>query len=199
MEHVMIISAIIFGVIAYLIGSLSSAILICKAFKLPDPRTQGSMNPGATNVLRIGGRLPAALTLVSDLLKGYLPVLIAHLFGVEGFALSLVALLAFLGHLYPLFFRFQGGKGVATAAGAILALAPMVGLAAILIWLLTAIIFRYSSLAALLAVITTPVLMLLFSDSAYLLPTLIITVGLVWKHWGNIQRLRFGEESKIKL
>jgi len=195
----MIISAIIFAVIAYLMGSLSSAILICKAFKLPDPRTEGSMNPGATNVLRIGGRLPAALTLVGDMLKGYIPVMAAHLFGVEGFVLSLIALIAFLGHLYPIFFRFQGGKGVATAAGAILALAPMVGLAAIIIWLAVAAIFRYSSLAALMAVITTPVLMLFFSDSAYLLPTLVITVGLVWKHWGNIQRLRFGEESKLKL
>lgn len=195
----MIISAIIFGVIAYLMGSLSSAILICKAFKLPDPRTEGSMNPGATNVLRIGGRLPAALTLVGDILKGYMPVMAAYLFGVEGFVLGLIALMAFLGHLYPLFFRFQGGKGVATAAGAILALAPMVGLAAIIIWLSVAIIFRYSSLAALMAVITTPVLMLFFGDSAYLLPTLVITVGLVWKHWSNIQRLRFGEESKIKL
>lgn len=195
----MIISAIIFGVIAYLMGSLSSAILICKAFKLPDPRTEGSMNPGATNVLRIGGRLPAALTLVGDILKGYIPVMAAHLFGVEGFVLSLIALMAFLGHLYPIFFRFQGGKGVATAAGAILALAPMVGLAAIIIWLSVAIIFRYSSLAALMAVITTPVLMLFFGDSAYLLPTLVITVGLVWKHWGNIQRLRIGEESKIKI
>lgn len=195
----MIISAIIFGVIAYLMGSLSSAILICKAFKLPDPRTEGSMNPGATNVLRIGGRLPAALTLVGDILKGYIPVMAAHLFGVEGFVLGLIALMAFLGHLYPLFFRFQGGKGVATAAGAILALAPMVGLAAIIIWLSVAVIFRYSSLAALMAVITTPVLMLFFGDSAYLLPTLVITVGLVWKHWGNIQRLRFGEESKIKI
>lgn len=194
----MIISVIIFGVIAYLMGSLSSAILICKAFKLPDPRTEGSMNPGATNVLRIGGKLPAALTLVGDMLKGYLPVLAAHLFGMTGFMLSLVALIAFLGHLYPIFFRFQGGKGVATAAGAMLALAPMVGLAAIIIWLLVAVVFRYSSLAALMAVITTPVLMLFFGDSAYLLPTLVITVGLVWKHWGNIQRLRFGEESKIK-
>lgn len=195
----MIISAIIFAVIAYLMGSLSSAILICKAFKLPDPRTEGSMNPGATNVLRIGGRLPAVLTLAGDMLKGYIPVMAAHLFGVHGFVLSLIALIAFLGHLYPVFFRFQGGKGVATAAGAILALAPMVGLAAIIIWLAVAIIFRYSSLAALMAVITTPVLMLFFGDSAYLLPTLVITVGLVWKHWGNIQRLRFGEESKIKL
>jgi len=195
----MIISAIIFGVIAYLMGSLSSAILICKAFKLPDPRTEGSMNPGATNVLRIGGRLPAALTLISDILKGYIPVMVAHLFGVEGFVLGLIALMTFLGHLYPIFFKFQGGKGVATATGAILALAPMVGVAAIIIWLLVAIIFRYSSLAALIAVITTPVLMLFFGDSIYLLPTLVITVGLVWKHWGNIQRLRFGEESKIKI
>lgn len=195
----MIISAIIFGVIAYLMGSLSSAILICKAFKLPDPRVEGSMNPGATNVLRIGGRLPAALTLTGDILKGYIPVIAAHLFGIEGFVLSLIALIVFLGHLYPIFFRFHGGKGVATAAGAMLALAPMVGLAAIIIWLLVAVIFRYSSLAALMAVITTPVLMLFFGDSAYLLPTLVITVGLVWKHWGNINRLRFGEESKIKL
>jgi glycerol-3-phosphate acyltransferase PlsY len=119
------ITVIIFGVISYLIGSLSSAILVCKFLKLPDPRTQGSMNPGTTNVLRIGGKTPALITLAGDMLKGFIPVLIAHLIGMNGFSLGIVAAAAFLGHLYPVFFKFQGGKGVATALGAFIALSPI--------------------------------------------------------------------------
>ncbi|CAL7964137.1 putative glycerol-3-phosphate acyltransferase [Gammaproteobacteria bacterium] len=193
----MMISVIIFGVIAYLIGSLSSAIIVCKLLKLPDPRTQGSMNPGATNVLRIGGKTPALITLAGDMLKGFLPVLVGHLVGISGFFLGLIAVAAFLGHLYPAFFKFQGGKGVATAAGAILALSPIVGVAAIISWLLVAAAFRYSSLAALASAIATPIFMLFLGDKAYLLPMLIITAMLIWNHRDNIQRLRSGSESKI--
>lgn len=193
----MMISVIILGVIAYLIGSLSSAIIVCKFLNLPDPRTQGSMNPGATNVLRIGGKSPALITLAGDMLKGFLPVFIGHLIGIGGFFLGLIAIAAFLGHLYPIFFKFQGGKGVATAAGAILALSPIVGVAAIICWILVAVIFRYSSLAALVATIAAPVFMLFLGNKAYLLPTLIIAAILIWKHWGNIQRLRSGSEGKI--
>lgn len=193
----MMISVIIFGVIAYLIGSLSSADIVCKFLKLPNPRTQGSMNPGATNVLRIGGKTPALITLAGDMLKGFLPVLIGHIAGIGGFFLGLIAVAAFLGHLYPVFFKFKGGKGVATAAGVILALSPIVGVAAIISWLLVAVLFRYSSLAALVSAIAAPIFMLFLGDKAYLLPTLIITAMLIWGHRGNIQRLRSGSESKI--
>lgn len=193
----MMISVIIFGVIAYLIGSLSSAIIVCKVLNLPDPRTQGSMNPGATNVLRIGGKTPALITLAGDMLKGFIPVLIGRLFGLDGFFLGLIAVATFLGHIYPVFFKFQGGKGVATAAGAIIALSPIVGIAALISWILVAVTFRYSSLAALIAAIATPVFMLLLGKIAYLIPTLIIAAMLIWTHRDNIQRLRSGSESKM--
>lgn len=193
----MMISVIIFGVIAYLIGSLSSAIIVCKFLNLPDPRTQGSMNPGATNVLRIGGKTPAIITLVGDLLKGFLPVFIAHSVGINGIFLGLIAVAALLGHIYPVFFKFQGGKGVATAAGAILVLSPIVGIATIITWTLVAVIFRYSSLAALVAAIAAPVFMLLLGNIGYLLPVIIITAIIIWQHRANIQRLKSGSENKL--
>jgi len=191
------ITAIILSVIAYLIGSLSSAIIVCKFLNLPDPRTQGSMNPGTTNVLRIGGKVPALITLSGDILKGFLPVLIGHLIGISGFFLGLIAIAAFLGHLFPIFFNFQGGKGVATALGTFLALSPIVGIAVVATWILMAAIFRYSSLAAITAAILAPIFMLVFADMGYFLPTLAITAMLVWRHLANIQRLRAGTESKI--
>ena len=191
------IPAIILSVIAYLIGSLSSAIIVCKFLNLPDPRTQGSMNPGTTNVLRIGGKVPALITLSGDILKGFLPVLIGHLIGISGFFLGLIAIAAFLGHLFPIFFNFQGGKGVATALGTFLALSPIVGIAVVATWILMAAIFRYSSLAAITAAILAPIFMLVFADMGYFLPTLAITAMLVWRHLANIQRLRAGTESKI--
>jgi len=191
------ITVIILVVIAYLIGSLSSAIIVCKALNLPDPRTQGSMNPGATNVLRIAGKGPALITLVGDMLKGFIPVLIGHLIGINGISLGLIAGAAFLGHLYPIFFKFQGGKGVATALGTFLALSPIAGIGIILSWIVVAFVFRYSSLAALIAAIMAPIFMLLFTGVQYLIPTLVITAMLIWRHWDNIQRLRAGTEGKI--
>ena len=191
------ITIIIFGIVSYLIGSLSSAIIVCKFLSLPDPRTQGSLNPGATNVLRIGGKTAALITLAGDMLKGFLPVFIGHLIDIDGFSLGLIAGAVFLGHLYPVFFKFRGGKGVATALGVFLALSPIAGLATMLGWSIVALIFRYSSLAALVAAILAPIFMLLFANIGYLIPTLIITAMLIWKHWDNIQRLRSGTESKI--
>lgn len=191
------VTMIIFGIIAYLIGSLSSAIIVCKFLNLPDPRTQGSMNPGATNVLRIGGKTPALITLAGDLLKGFLPVFIGQLTGIEGIPLGLIAIAALFGHIYPVFFKFHGGKGVATAAGTILALSPIVGIAAFITWILVSSIFRYSSLAAIIAAIAAPIYMLLLGDKAYCLPVLIISIILIWKHKDNIQRLKSGSESKI--
>ena len=191
------IAVIIFGVISYIIGSLSSAIIVCQFLGLPDPRKQGSMNPGTTNVLRIGGKSAAFITLVGDILKGFIPVLIGHLIGISGIGLGVIALAAFLGHLFPIFFKFQGGKGVATSFGAILALSPIVGLVLAVIWIVVATISRYSSLAALIASVSAPILMLIFSNSAYFLPLLLMTALLFWKHKNNIHRLRTRTEGKI--
>ncbi|EKE00786.1 MAG: Membrane protein containing DUF205 [uncultured bacterium] len=191
------ITVIVFCVIAYLIGSLSSAIIVCKFLNLPDPRTQGSMNPGTTNVLRIGGKTPAFITLAGDMLKGFIPVLIGHLIGIGGVFLGLIAMAAFLGHLYPVFFKFQGGKGVATALGSFLALSPVAGIAIIISWILVAVTFRYSSLAALVAAISAPIFMLFFANIGYLIPSLMISAMLIWRHRDNIQRLRAGTENKI--
>jgi len=136
-------------VAAYLFGSLSSAVIVCRLFSLPDPRTHGSNNPGATNVLRLGGKLPAALTLVGDMLKGLLPVVLANYLGRQPEVLALVAIAAFAGHIFPLFFQFKGGKGVATALGALIGAMPIVGLLAIATWLAVCLLSRISSVAAL--------------------------------------------------
>ncbi|HEY5789789.1 MAG TPA: glycerol-3-phosphate 1-O-acyltransferase PlsY, partial [Gammaproteobacteria bacterium] len=142
--------------VAYLLGSLSSAVIVCRLAGLPDPRSGGSGNPGATNVLRLGGKRLAAVTLLGDLLKGLLPVLAARLLGVEPALLGVIALAAFLGHLYPLFFGFRGGKGVATALGVLLGLDWVVGLATLLTWLAVALLSRYSSLSSLVATALAP-------------------------------------------
>jgi acyl phosphate:glycerol-3-phosphate acyltransferase len=191
------IKLIIFIAIAYAIGSLSSAIIVCKLLGLPDPRTQGSKNPGATNVLRIGGKIPAIITLIGDVLKGAIPVMLARVFNVEGFALGIVAIAAFAGHLYPIFFGFKGGKGVATALGALLGLSAILGVAMIITWIIVAALFRYSSLAALIAAVLAPIYAAIFTHGGYFIPVLIITLVLIWKHWDNIARLRAGTESKI--
>ncbi len=193
------ITTIIFIVIAYLFGSLSSATIVCKVMRLPDPRTTGSGNPGTTNVLRIGGKWAALLTLFGDALKGAIPVIIARLFHVDGMGLGFVALGAFLGHLYPIFFKFQGGKGVATFFGTMFALAIPLGLAVVATWLVIALLFRYSSLAAITATILAPVYVFIFQYYYYLIPVIIIALLILWKHRGNINRLRFGTESKINL
>jgi len=191
------VTTIFMIVIAYLIGSLSSAILVCKAMNLPDPRTQGSGNPGATNVLRIGGKVPALITLLGDGLKGFIPVLVGHLIGINPFMLGVIGIAALMGHILPAFFKFEGGKGVATALGVLLALSPIVGIVAIIVWLIVAAISRYSSLAALTAMIAAPITVLVAGKFAYFFPILIISGILVWRHWDNIQRLRVGTESKI--
>lgn len=188
---------LIFIAFAYLVGSLSSAIFVCRFMHLPDPRTQGSKNPGATNVLRIGGKTPALITLGGDVLKGTIPVLLAHLFGISGFFLGLVAIAAFIGHLFPVFFGFEGGKGVATALGGLLGLSLFAALIAVVIWIAVAAITRYSSLAALIAAVCAPFLVLFFSQASYFLPVLLMSGLLIWRHWGNILRLRAGTETKI--
>ena len=184
--------------VAYLLGSLSSAIIVCRLAGLPDPRSGGSGNPGATNVLRLGGKKPAVITLAGDLLKGLLPVLLGHVFGLAPVLLALVGLAAFLGHLYPVFFRFQGGKGVATGIGVLIGLDWVVGLATVATWLVVAFVTRYSSLSALVATGLAPVWVAWRFDA--LEPAVacaVMTALLFWRHAGNIRRLAAGEEPKI--
>ncbi|WP_127478369.1 glycerol-3-phosphate 1-O-acyltransferase PlsY [Sulfurivermis fontis] len=183
---------------AYLLGSLSTAIILCRLLGLPDPRTQGSGNPGATNVLRFGGKKLAALTLLGDMAKGLIPVLIARTLTADPVVLAAVAMAAFLGHLYPLFFGFKGGKGVATAVGVLFGLAWPVALAAILTWLVMAALFRISSLSALTAAVLAPAYMVwLDGRAAFIAMTAVMSLFLLWRHRANIQRLLAGEEKKI--
>jgi acyl phosphate:glycerol-3-phosphate acyltransferase len=193
----MIITGIIFIIIAYLVGSISCAILVCKAMKLPDPRTEGSGNAGATNVLRIAGKLPAVLTLVGDALKGFLPVLIAAWLGVWGFMLALVALAAVVGHIFPLYFKFKGGKGVATAFGGLLVLSFLAAIISIIVWIIIAAATRYISLASLVAIVIGT-LLILFIHTIYFLPVLIAALLIIWKHKENIERLKAGTENKFE-
>lgn len=183
---------------AYLLGSVNSAILIARLWRLPDPRSQGSGNPGATNILRLGGRTPAALTLLGDVLKGVLPVLAARLLEAPPALLGAVMVGAFVGHLYPLFFGFRGGKGVATAFGALVAVAPPVAGATLFTWLLVALITRYSSAAALTAAWLTPLYTIALSGQPPLaMATVAIALMTTWRHRDNIQRLMAGTESRI--
>ncbi|BAS67196.1 glycerol-3-phosphate 1-O-acyltransferase PlsY [Bathymodiolus septemdierum thioautotrophic gill symbiont] len=186
--------------IGYLIGSISSAILVCKAFGLPDPRTQGSNNPGATNVLRIGGKKAAAITLIGDGAKGAIPVLIAQYLGVDLLTTTFVALASFLGHVYPIFFGFKGGKGVATLLGTLFALNIFVGLSFALIWIFIAKVLKISSLSALIATLLTPAIFY-FLNGKDLNATYVISLICVWvffTHKDNIQRIISGDEGKIR-
>jgi len=186
----------------YLIGSLSFAVIISRVMGLSDPRSYGSGNPGATNVLRSGNKAAAVLTLLFDALKGFVPVLLVTLFGArvglgEGTA-ALVGLAAFLGHLWPVFFRFQGGKGVATAAGVILALNPWLGAAVLATWLLIALTTRYSSLAAIAAAVLAPIYQMLGWGSGPIVGVLVLMgLLLVWRHGANIKKLLNGTESRL--
>jgi glycerol-3-phosphate acyltransferase PlsY len=182
----------------YLFGSVSAAIIVCKLMGLPDPRTQGSRNPGTTNVARIGGKKAAALTLAGDMLKGLLPVVIAHGLQANATILAGTALAAFIGHLYPVFFGFQGGKGVATALGVIYGLYWPVGLLTTGVWLVMAVLFRYSSLAALTAMLLTPAgFAWLWPEPAVIAAMLVMTVLLYWRHRSNIANLLSGREGRI--
>lgn len=182
----------------YLTGSISTAIITCKLMGLEDPRSTGSNNPGATNVLRIGGKKAAIITLTGDMLKGLLPVLIVKLFNVEASVIAVVAVGAFLGHLFPLFFKFKGGKGVATFFGALIGIDWQAGAAALISWLMIAYLFKYSSLAALLAALFSIVYVWFFTGTAVLTGAcLVMSCLLIWRHAGNIKRLINSEEDKI--
>lgn len=188
--------ALIYALIAYLLGSVNTAIIVCQIMKLPDPRSEGSKNPGATNVLRLAGRNPALIVLAADVIKGFIPVVIAGLIGLSGFSLGLVALAATLGHVFPAFYGFKGGKGVATALGGILGLSFPIGVVCGVVWGVTIYLTRYSSLSSLIAVSIAPIL-LLFIDPGYFIPTLAIAVLVAWRHLENIMRLRAGTENKM--
>lgn len=184
---------------AYLIGSLSSAIILCKLAGLPDPRSQGSGNPGATNVLRFGGKKLAATVLIIDVLKGVLPVVIAGYIGLDTAGVAAVAFAAFIGHLYPVFFNFKGGKGVATALGGFLALSPALAGTILLSWLLVFLLSRISSLSAIIASSLAPIYSIwLIENVTARWIILVMAIMLVIRHRGNIQRLLAGEETKSK-
>lgn len=189
----------LFIVAAYLLGSISSAIIVCRLMGLPDPRSQGSNNPGATNVKRIGGNKPAAITLVGDSLKGLIPMLVVSLLELPPTVIALTGLAAFLGHLYPVFFEFKGGKGVATAIGVQLGLYWPIGLTVIAIWLFVAKILKISSLSALIAMALAPFIVWYFRpETEFILLQVLISLLLFWRHKDNIQRLLSGEESGVK-
>ena len=182
----------------YLFGSISSAIIVCKIMRLPDPRTQGSNNPGATNVLRFGGKKAAAIVLFGDMVKGVIPVLAARLLGADALVMAAVGFAAFIGHLYPVFFDFRGGKGVATAFGVFVTLSWQVGLALVATWLIMAKVFKISSLAALTAAVLTPLYIWWLSGEAYWIGmSIIMSAILIWRHRSNIQKLLRGKEDAI--
>ena len=184
---------------AYLLGSISSAIIVCRLMGLPDPRTQGSNNPGATNVLRLGGKKPAAITLLGDSLKGLIPMLVAHLLDASPLVLALTGMAAFLGHLYPVFFGFQGGKGVATALGVQFGLHWGIGAGVGLIWLFMAKVINISSLSALVSMALAPVIVWLVWPAPELIAMqILLSLILFWRHRSNIRNLFEGKEGKIK-
>ena len=189
-------------IVAYLLGSLAFAVLVSKAFRLPDPYTYGSGNPGATNVLRTGNRMAALLTLAGDALKGFVAVMATTLsapyLNLHETTIALSAIAVFLGHLYPIFFKLKGGKGVATAAGILFGIHQWLGLLTLATWVVIALFFRYSSLAALIAAIFAPFFtFFLIKSSAMLVAVSAISLLLIWRHRENIRKLLAGEEARI--
>ena len=195
------------AIVGYLVGSLSFAVIVSRVMGLNDPRTYGSKNPGATNVLRSGSKAAAVITLLLDALKGWLPVVLVKYFGkpygLEDGTLAMVGLAAFVGHLFPVFFRFQGGKGVATALGVLLGFSGILGLATAASWLIIAYFFRYSSLASLVAAVFAPVYYVFgdglawYLEKSILLAVSIMSLLLIWRHAANITRLIKGTESRL--
>ncbi len=189
-------------VVAYLIGSVSFAVIVSRVMHLPDPRSYGSRNPGATNVLRSGSKIAAVLTLVLDAVKGWAPVAAARWLsfdlGFDDTTIAFVGVAAFVGHLWPVFFRFEGGKGVATGLGVLLGFDLWLGLGVLATWVVVAAAFRYSSLAAVVAAVLAPFYQLMFYDSAaFALAVATMSLLLIWRHWRNIVRLASGKETRI--
>jgi len=193
-----IILILAYALFGYLLGSLSTAIITCKLMGLPDPRTTGSNNPGATNVLRSGGKKAAAITLIGDMLKGVIPVLLVVLLDASSIAIAITGLCAFLGHVFPVYYKFKGGKGVATLLGVLLGTSWMAGLGSIAVWLLVAFGLKYSSLAALVAALFAPVQIWYFTGSTEMAAsTALMSLILFWRHKSNVQNLLAGKENKI--
>ena len=190
-------AGIISIIIGYLLGSISSAILVCKIMKLPDPRTEGSQNAGGTNVLRMGGKQAGIYVIIGDVLKGVIAIWIAKLFGVHGVMLGLTAVAVVAGHIYPCFFGFKGGKGVAPMLGALVGLSLVIGAVAAITWVIVAAIFRYASLASLVTAVLSILYVLVLMGFSLFLPMLIIAGLIIWKHKENIERLKAGTENKI--
>lgn len=188
--------ALVMIIVAYLLGSISSAVLICRILRLPDPRGVGSNNPGATNVLRIGGKKAAAAVLLCDMLKGTMPVWGGYFLDIEPVILGVIAIAACLGHMYPLFFHFKGGKGVATALGAIAPIGLDLTGMIIVTWLSVAFLFRYSSLAAIVTVLLAPFYTWMIKPQ-YTLPVAMLCCLIVFRHHQNIKRLIDGTEPKV--
>ncbi|MES2013186.1 MAG: glycerol-3-phosphate 1-O-acyltransferase PlsY [Pseudomonadota bacterium] len=194
---------VVWIVAAYLLGSIAFGILVSKLFGLPDPRTVGSGNPGATNVLRSGKKMAAVLTLLGDAFKGWFPVWLAIQSGMTMWVIGATGLAVFFGHLYPIYFRFKGGKGVATALGVMLAISPLLGLAALVTWVVVFAVSRYSSLGAIVAAALAPVYAWYFFGNAdnlvgvsdYVVTVFVMSVFLIWRHRSNIQKLLAGTES----
>ncbi len=183
---------------AYLIGSISAAIIVCKTLGLSDPRTGGSGNPGTTNVMRLYGKKAAFLTLVGDIFKGIIPVLLAKVIVNSEFIIAICGLAAFLGHIFPIYFKFEGGKGVATLIGILFATHWLLGVSYIITWILTALIFRYSSLAALIAALPIPIYSYFIEhNNQYAISFAVIAIILFWRHKPNIYNLLNGKEDKI--
>ena len=207
MDSIALAYPVLATMLAYALGSLSFAVIVSRAMGLNDPRTYGSKNPGATNVLRSGSKAAAVVTLLLDALKGWLPVALVRWYGkpygLEDGTVALVGLAAFLGHLYPVFFRFVGGKGVATALGVIVGIHPVLGLAVGASWLIVAYFFRYSSLASLVAAVFAPVYYVFgdgvawYADNRIVLAMAVMAGLLVWRHAQNISRLLKGTESRL--
>lgn len=194
----MLIIFIIMLTIGYLLGSIPSAVIVSRIMDLPDPRSEGSKNPGTTNVLRLGGKKAAVIVLGLDLAKGLVAVVLAKIIGLHHMGPGLVGLAAVIGHVFPIFSDFKGGKGVATAAGVLFGLSWPLGTLVVLTWIIVAAITRYSSLAALIATGLTPIYSLWLAPPSYQLPILLIAALLVWRHYENILRLMAGQENKIK-
>lgn len=184
--------------LGYVIGSVSSAIIVCRICNLPDPRSEGSLNPGATNVMRLAGKSYGIVVLIADMIKGFLPVLIAQMLGAGAITVGFTCLAAVIGHMFPVFFEYKGGKGVATALGAMLGLHIMLGVAVMLTWLVVAHFSRYSSLSSMTAIVLAPIYTLfIFGHVDAFIPLLLIAFLILYKHRNNINRLLDGTEPKL--
>jgi glycerol-3-phosphate acyltransferase PlsY len=195
-----IVGIISYVIIAYLFGSLCSAIIVCRLFDLPDPRIEGSKNPGATNVLRLAGKKYAAIVLFSDMLKGFIPVFLGLWLGVGSTTLGFICFAVVFGHMYPIFFGFQGGKGVATAIGALFGLNYILGFMVLITWLLVANFFRYSSLASIVCLTFAPFYSVFtFNSMNEFVPIVFVAIFILYKHHKNLTRLFDGNEPKINI